>query len=68
MDIDDEPILKKPLLKKQDTIYIDKNNNVCIHKKKELKLDNGNVIVEYYIEETKMNINEYAKYIINNES
>lgn len=59
-------IPKRPVLKRQDRIYIE-DGKVSVHKKKEHKLDSGELIIEYYIEKTNMTLKEYCNCIIDNE-
>ena len=63
MELEEMPIPKKPLLKRQDRIYIE-DGKVFVHKKRELKLNTGEILIEYYIEKTDMSMSDYLKSII----
>jgi hypothetical protein len=50
----------------KDKIFFDSNGKVCIDRRKELKLEAGDTITEYYIERTNMTLKEFAEQIIKN--
>jgi hypothetical protein len=66
LEMEEMKIPKKPILKREDRIYIE-DGKVSVHKKKEFRLENGQVIIQYYVEKTNMNIDEYYKYMIEKE-